>query len=69
MRVHNDIMISLDSGNSVILVLLDLSVAFDHDLYFCLGLKSVLELPVLLLPGSSPIFVVVHNLSVSIIII
>ena len=35
MRVHNDIMISLDSGNSVLLVLLDLSAAFDtvnHDL-------------------------------------
>ena len=35
MRVHNDIMISLDNGNSVILVLLDLSAAFDtvnHDL-------------------------------------
>ena len=36
MRVHNDIMISLDNGNSVILVLLDLSAAFDtvnHDLH------------------------------------
>ena len=35
MRVHNDIMISLDNGNIVILVLLDLSAAFDtvnHDL-------------------------------------
>ena len=35
MRVHNDIMISLVNGNSVILVLLDLSAAFDtvnHDL-------------------------------------
>ena len=35
MRVHNDIMISLDNGNCVILVLLDLSAAFDtvnHDL-------------------------------------
>ena len=35
MRVHNDIMISLDNGKSVILVLLDLSAAFDtvnHDL-------------------------------------
>ena len=35
MRVHNDIMISLDIGNSVILVLLGLSAAFDtvnHDL-------------------------------------
>ena len=29
MRVHNDIMVSLDNGNSVILVLLDLSAAFD----------------------------------------
>ena len=36
MRVHNDIMISLDNGNCVILVLLDLSAAFDtvnHDLF------------------------------------
>ena len=35
MRVHNDIMISLDNGNIVTLVLLDLSAAFDtvnHDL-------------------------------------
>ena len=35
MRVHNDILISLDNGNCVILVLLDLSAAFDavnHDL-------------------------------------
>ena len=35
MRVHNDVMISLDNGKSVILVLLDLSAAFDtvnHDL-------------------------------------
>ena len=29
MRVHNDIMISLDNGNIVILVLLDQSAAFD----------------------------------------
>ena len=43
MRVHNDITISLDNGNSVILVLLDLSAAFDtvnHDL-----LLSRLEKP------------------------
>ena len=33
--------------------------------YFCLDLKSVLELPTPFLTGSSPIFVVVHNLSVS----
>ena len=35
MKVHNDIMMSLDNGNCVILVLLDLSAAFDtvnHDL-------------------------------------
>jgi len=35
MRVHKDIKISLDKGNSVILVRLDLSAAFDtvnHDL-------------------------------------
>ena len=29
MRVHNDIIVSMDNGNSVILVLLDLSAAFD----------------------------------------
>ena len=68
MRVHNDIMISLDNGNIVILVLLDLSAVFTAltMTYFRLGLKSVLELPALFLTGSSPIFVVVHNLSVSI---
>lgn len=43
MRVHNDIMISLDNGNRIILVLLDPSAAFDtvnHDL-----LLSRLEKP------------------------
>ena len=34
--------------------------------YFCSGLGSVLELTEPLLPGLSPIFVVVHNLSASI---
>ena len=34
--------------------------------YFCLGLKSVLELLALFLTGLSPIFAIVHNLSASI---
>ena len=29
LRVHNDIMLSVDKGNAVVLVLLDLSAAFD----------------------------------------
>ena len=48
MRVHNDIMISLDNRNSVILILLDLSPTFDtvnHDLLLfrlekCFGING-----------------------------
>ena len=60
--VYNDIMISMDKGNSEIPVLLDLSAAFDtddHDL-----LLSELLAP--FLTGSSPINADVYNLPASI---
>ena len=70
MRVHNDIMISLDIGNSVILVLLDLSAAFDtvnHDLLLSrLEKRFGITGTVLNWFKSYLKFVVVHNLFVSI---
>ena len=46
-RVKNDIMMSIDQGKPVILVLLDLSAAFDivdHNVLFS-GLKDMFGLP------------------------
>ena len=45
MRVHNDIMISLDNGNSVILILLDLSAAFDCDENTLLLISQIVTVP------------------------
>ena len=62
MKVHKDIMISLDNGNSVILVLLDLSGYFDT-----VNLDLLLSrLDGHCSSGSSPMFVVLHSLSLSI---
>ena len=49
MKAHNDIMLSLNSGDNVVLVLLNYTSAFDtvnHNLLLS-NLKSVLELQVL----------------------
>lgn len=49
MKAHNDIMLSLNSGDNVVLVLLNYTSAFDtvnHNLLLS-RLKSVLELQVL----------------------
>ena len=69
MRVHNDIMISLDNGNSVILVLLDLSAAFDtvnHDLLLSRLEKRFGITDVVLNWFKSYLCSRIHNLSVSI---
>ena len=65
MKVHNDIMLSLDSGDSVISVLQPLLTLLTMT-YSCVDLKSVLELLVPFLNGSSHISVIVLNLSASI---